>query len=330
MAATVPFHQDEYLSEETLAKARTARVYIEHLYKVQSQNFKERQDRCAPGGGEGGRGQGADGGGGGGGGPAPPHPTPTRRRRRAPLEHAHQPHAPTTPLLPPLPSPSLPPPPRRAKLEQELRSDQLTEEERQRARAELESRERDYTRLQRQRLCIDDFEPLKLIGKGAFGEVRICRDCSTGKLVAVKKLRKSEMVRRGQVRGRGGGGGARPVPSARAWPRLRPALQLRAHNAPPPPRPPAPGGPCARRAQRAGRGAPPLHRQAQLLFPRRGLPLPGDGVPAWGRHDDAADPQGDPARGVGALLPRADGGACEGGVWVWVGGWARACARPHQ
>ena len=29
--------------------------------------------------------------------------------------------------------------------------------------------------------------------------MRICRDRSTGKLVAVKKLRKSEMVRRGQV-----------------------------------------------------------------------------------------------------------------------------------
>lgn len=54
---------------------------------------------------------------------------------------------------------------------------------------------------QRQRLCMDDFEPLKLIGKGAFGEVRICRDRSTGKLVAVKKLRKAEMVRRGQVSG---------------------------------------------------------------------------------------------------------------------------------
>ncbi len=48
---------------------------------------------------------------------------------------------------------------------------------------------------------MDDFEPLKLIGKGAFGEVRICRDRSTGKLVAVKKLRKAEMVRRGQVSG---------------------------------------------------------------------------------------------------------------------------------
>ncbi len=45
-----------------------------------------------------------------------------------------------------------------------------------------------------------DFEPLRLIGKGAFGEVRICRDRNNpDTLVAVKKLKKSEMVRRGQV-----------------------------------------------------------------------------------------------------------------------------------
>jgi hypothetical protein len=38
----------EEFSEETLAKARTAKIYIEHLYRVQSQNVKERRDRCAP------------------------------------------------------------------------------------------------------------------------------------------------------------------------------------------------------------------------------------------------------------------------------------------
>ncbi|KAL4418874.1 hypothetical protein ABPG77_002630 [Micractinium sp. CCAP 211/92] len=125
---------EEVFTEETLAKARTAKIFIEHLYKVQSQNVKERRDR-------------------------------------------------------------------RAKLEQELQAygSQLSEEQRRAALAEHEMREREYSRLQRQRLCMDDFEPLKLIGKGAFGEVRICRDRSTGKLVAVKKLRKAEMVRRGQV-----------------------------------------------------------------------------------------------------------------------------------
>lgn len=123
---------EEVFTEETLAKARTAKIYIEHLYKVQSQNVKERRDR-------------------------------------------------------------------RAKLEQELEMHALSEEQRRAALAEHEDKEREFSRLQRQRLCMEDFDPLKLIGKGAFGEVRICRDRSTGKLVAVKKLRKSEMVRRGQV-----------------------------------------------------------------------------------------------------------------------------------
>ena len=35
----------------------------------------------------------------------------------------------------------------------------------------LERRERDFTRLQRQRMSAADFEPLTLIGRGAFGEV---------------------------------------------------------------------------------------------------------------------------------------------------------------
>ncbi|KAL6768995.1 hypothetical protein ACKKBG_A17060 [Auxenochlorella protothecoides x Auxenochlorella symbiontica] len=125
-------YEDEYFSEEVLAKAKTAKVYIEHLYKVQSQHHKDRKDR-------------------------------------------------------------------RKALEEELQNPGLTPEQRDAARAELERRERDFSRLQRQRLSMDDYEPLKLIGKGAFGEVRICRDRASGGLVAVKKLKKAEMVRRGQV-----------------------------------------------------------------------------------------------------------------------------------
>jgi serine/threonine kinase 38 len=57
-------------------------------------------------------------------------------------------------------------------LERELQTERLSEEQKQAAIQELEKRERDYSRLQRQRLSVEDFEPLKLIGKGAFGEVR--------------------------------------------------------------------------------------------------------------------------------------------------------------
>uniref|UniRef100_A0A7S0RC03 non-specific serine/threonine protein kinase n=1 Tax=Pyramimonas obovata TaxID=1411642 RepID=A0A7S0RC03_9CHLO len=64
---------------------------------------------------------------------------------------------------------------------------------------ELERKESEYHRLRRQRKKAEDFEPLTIIGRGAFGEVRLCRDKDTGKIYAVKKLRKVDMVRRGQI-----------------------------------------------------------------------------------------------------------------------------------
>jgi hypothetical protein len=36
---------DDFLTDETLAKAKTARIYIEHLYKVHTQTTQERRDR---------------------------------------------------------------------------------------------------------------------------------------------------------------------------------------------------------------------------------------------------------------------------------------------
>lgn len=44
-----------------------------------------------------------------------------------------------------------------------------------------------------------DFEPLHIIGWGAFGEVRICRHKDTGEVVAMKKMKKKEMLKKNQV-----------------------------------------------------------------------------------------------------------------------------------
>lgn len=49
------------------------------------------------------------------------------------------------------------------------------------------------------RLSAKDFIPIKIIGRGAFGEVRLCKD-QQGKLVAVKKLKKSEMLYKNQIK----------------------------------------------------------------------------------------------------------------------------------
>lgn len=49
-------------------------------------------------------------------------------------------------------------------------------------------------RVKRQKITVRDFEPIEIIGRGAFGEVRLCRSQLTGEIVAVKKMKKSEMI----------------------------------------------------------------------------------------------------------------------------------------
>lgn len=39
-----------------------------------------------------------------------------------------------------------------------------------------------------------DFEPIAIIGRGAFGEVRVRRDKETKEIVAIKKMKKAEMI----------------------------------------------------------------------------------------------------------------------------------------
>jgi serine/threonine kinase 38 len=46
---------------------------------------------------------------------------------------------------------------------------------------------------------LKDFEPLSIIGRGAFGEVRICKFKESGEIVAMKKMKKSEMLHKNQV-----------------------------------------------------------------------------------------------------------------------------------
>ncbi|KAL8158346.1 uncharacterized protein LOC141675803 [Apium graveolens] len=88
---------------------------------------------------------------------------------------------------------------RRNMLEKKLADTEATPEEQTNIRKYLEKKETEYMRLQRHKMGAEDFEPLTMIGKGAFGEVRICKEKTTGHVYAMKKLKKSEMLRRGQV-----------------------------------------------------------------------------------------------------------------------------------
>lgn len=60
---------------------------------------------------------------------------------------------------------------RRHVLEKKLADAEVTEEEQSNLLKYLEKKETEYMRIQRHKMGADDFEPLTMIGKGAFGEV---------------------------------------------------------------------------------------------------------------------------------------------------------------
>lgn len=51
----------------------------------------------------------------------------------------------------------------------------------------------------RKKLTPHDFEPIAIIGRGAFGEVRLCRWKENGELVAIKKMAKTDMIVKNQI-----------------------------------------------------------------------------------------------------------------------------------
>lgn len=59
--------------------------------------------------------------------------------------------------------------------------------------------EADNLREHRRRLTTDDFEPLVIIGRGAFGEVRLVRKKTSNEVFAMKSMIKEAMVRKNQV-----------------------------------------------------------------------------------------------------------------------------------
>eukprot|EP00090_Calanus_glacialis_P016050 TRINITY_DN2516_c0_g1_i1.p1 TRINITY_DN2516_c0_g1~~TRINITY_DN2516_c0_g1_i1.p1 ORF type:complete len:552 (-),score=137.37 TRINITY_DN2516_c0_g1_i1:1215-2870(-) len=88
---------------------------------------------------------------------------------------------------------------RRRKLEDSLLENNLSDLAKIERRRMHAVKETEYLRLKRAKLGVEDFDPLKVIGKGAFGEVRLVQKIDTGHIYAMKVLRKSEMVEKEQV-----------------------------------------------------------------------------------------------------------------------------------
>lgn len=75
----------------------------------------------------------------------------------------------------------------------------LNPEEQELIKKEIVSQERKIRRESRTKMNIRDFIPIKIIGKGAFGEVRLVRTKKTSEILAMKKMKKSEMIAKRQT-----------------------------------------------------------------------------------------------------------------------------------
>jgi serine/threonine kinase 38 len=82
----------------------------------------------------------------------------------------------------------------------------LSEKEKDFVKKEVFKVESEFLRLtyyspysRRKKINIKDFESLSIIGRGAFGEVRICKEKASGEIVAIKKMRKEDMFQKNQV-----------------------------------------------------------------------------------------------------------------------------------
>ncbi|CAF4407706.1 unnamed protein product, partial [Adineta steineri] len=70
------------------------------------------------------------------------------------------------------------------RLEEMMTAEGLSEQEKLEKRHLHAGKETEYLRLKRVKMSADDFEPLKVIGRGAFGEVRLVQKRDTGHIYA--------------------------------------------------------------------------------------------------------------------------------------------------
>lgn len=84
-------------------------------------------------------------------------------------------------------------------MEARLAQERGSEERKNRQLLALGKQESSFLRLRRTRLGLDDFHTLRVIGKGAFGEVRLVQKMDTGKIYAMKTILKTDAIKKEQL-----------------------------------------------------------------------------------------------------------------------------------
>ena len=82
---------------------------------------------------------------------------------------------------------------------EKINSLDISNDEKLKMLSELRHVESEELRKNRRKQTIRDYESIKIIGRGAFGEVHVCRVIETGEIVAVKKIRKEVLIKKNQI-----------------------------------------------------------------------------------------------------------------------------------
>ena len=80
-----------------------------------------------------------------------------------------------------------------------INSLEISDEEKLKILYELRHEESEELRKNRKKQTIRDYESIKIIGRGGFGEVHVCRVKETGEIVAVKKIKKEVVIKNNQI-----------------------------------------------------------------------------------------------------------------------------------
>ena len=82
---------------------------------------------------------------------------------------------------------------------EKINSLEVSDEQKDKIKQEIYNQEVTKYRKAREKQSIRDYESLSIIGRGAFGEVHVCREKKTGNIVAVKKIKKDVLIIKNQV-----------------------------------------------------------------------------------------------------------------------------------
>ncbi len=82
---------------------------------------------------------------------------------------------------------------------EKINSLDISDDEKLRMLKELKHAESEELRNKLKKQTIRDYESIRIIGRGAFGEVHVCRVIKTGEIVAIKKIKKEVLIKKNQI-----------------------------------------------------------------------------------------------------------------------------------